>query len=159
MLYLIIIYLKCGIIPSYYRSTEIAEELLEYFVQIGNKECFTACLYTCYDLVRSDVVLEMSWKHGLIPQYPVLYNRGIKNVHICYTKYNLFEMLDNFFILIPQYPVLYNKGIKNVHICYTKYNYFEMLDNSYILIPQYPARSKSPTHKYHDYFVFYARIL
>ncbi|CAB4482710.1 unnamed protein product [Rhizophagus irregularis] len=47
------------------RSTEVAEELLEYFVQIGNKECFTACLYACYDLVRSDVVLEMSWKHGL----------------------------------------------------------------------------------------------
>lgn len=47
------------------RSTEVAEELLEYFVQIGNKECFTACLYTCYDLARADVVLEMSWRHGL----------------------------------------------------------------------------------------------
>lgn len=47
------------------RSTEVAEELLEYFVQIGNKECFTACLYTCYDLARSDVVLEMAWRHGL----------------------------------------------------------------------------------------------
>ncbi|GBB89855.1 hypothetical protein RclHR1_01670006 [Rhizophagus clarus] len=47
------------------RSTEVAEELLEYFVQIGNKECFTACLYTCYDLARSDIVLEMAWRHGL----------------------------------------------------------------------------------------------
>ncbi|CAG8744352.1 1872_t:CDS:2, partial [Gigaspora rosea] len=47
------------------RSTEIVEELLEYFVQIGNKECFTACLYTCYDLARPDVVLELSWRHGL----------------------------------------------------------------------------------------------
>ncbi|CAG8704561.1 14463_t:CDS:2, partial [Acaulospora morrowiae] len=47
------------------RSTEVAEELLEYFVQIGNKECFTAALYACYDLARPDVVLELSWKHGL----------------------------------------------------------------------------------------------
>ncbi|KAF0366022.1 Clathrin heavy chain [Gigaspora margarita] len=47
------------------RSTEIVEELLEYFVQIGNKECFTACLYTCYDLARPDMVLELSWRHGL----------------------------------------------------------------------------------------------
>ncbi|CAG8432851.1 7339_t:CDS:10 [Diversispora eburnea] len=47
------------------RSTEVAEELLEYFVQIGNKECFTSALYTCYDLARPDVVLELAWKHGL----------------------------------------------------------------------------------------------
>ncbi|CAG8535423.1 3237_t:CDS:10 [Ambispora leptoticha] len=47
------------------RSTEVAEELLEYFVKTGNKECFTACLYSCYDLLRPDVVLELSWRNGL----------------------------------------------------------------------------------------------
>lgn len=46
-------------------STEVAEELLSYFVDIGNKECFAALLFICFDLLRSDVVEELSWQHGL----------------------------------------------------------------------------------------------
>jgi hypothetical protein len=33
-------------------SNEVAEELLSYFVDIGNKECFTAMLYIRFDLLR-----------------------------------------------------------------------------------------------------------
>ncbi|KAF9164736.1 hypothetical protein DFQ27_007414 [Actinomortierella ambigua] len=47
------------------RDTAVAEELLQYFVESGNKECFAACLYICYDLLRPDVVLELAWRHGL----------------------------------------------------------------------------------------------
>jgi clathrin heavy chain len=43
-------------------SNEIVEELLEYFVKIGNKECFAACLYICYDLIRPDVVEDLQWR-------------------------------------------------------------------------------------------------
>ncbi|KAJ2335035.1 Clathrin heavy chain, partial [Coemansia sp. RSA 2681] len=46
-------------------NTEIAEDLLRYFVESGNPACFSACLFTCYDLVRSDVVMELAWRHGL----------------------------------------------------------------------------------------------
>jgi len=46
-------------------STEVAEELLSYFVDIGNKECFAALLYICFDLLHSDLVEELSWRHGL----------------------------------------------------------------------------------------------
>ncbi|KAG8907666.1 hypothetical protein FRB99_002744 [Tulasnella sp. 403] len=46
-------------------STEVAEDLLSYFVDIGNKECFAAMLYCCFDLLRSDVVMELSWQHAL----------------------------------------------------------------------------------------------
>jgi clathrin heavy chain len=46
-------------------STEVSEELLSYFVDIGNKECFAAVLYVCFDLLRSDIVEELSWQHGL----------------------------------------------------------------------------------------------
>lgn len=46
-------------------STEVAEELLTYFVEIGNKECFTAMLYASFDLLRPDVVEELSWQHAL----------------------------------------------------------------------------------------------
>merc|ERR1712188_255743 len=31
---------------------ELAEELLKGFIEDGNKECFAACLYTCYDLIK-----------------------------------------------------------------------------------------------------------
>jgi len=50
---------------SYSSSDEVAEELLSYFVDIGNKECFAAMLYMCFDLVSADFVEELSWQHGL----------------------------------------------------------------------------------------------
>ncbi|EIW58700.1 clathrin heavy chain [Trametes versicolor FP-101664 SS1] len=46
-------------------ASEIAEDILSYFVDIGNKECFAATLYCCFDLLRADVVEELSWQHGL----------------------------------------------------------------------------------------------
>jgi len=46
-------------------STEVAEELLTYFVEIGNKECFAAMLYAGFDLLRPDIVEELAWQHAL----------------------------------------------------------------------------------------------
>ncbi|KAI0091788.1 clathrin heavy chain [Irpex rosettiformis] len=46
-------------------SNEVSEELLTYFVEIGHKECFAAMLYICFDLLREDIVEELSWQHGL----------------------------------------------------------------------------------------------
>jgi clathrin heavy chain len=46
-------------------SEEVAEDLLSYFVDIGNKECFAALLYICFDLLRADLVEELSWQHAL----------------------------------------------------------------------------------------------
>lgn len=46
-------------------STEVAEEILSYFVDIGNKECFAATLFICFDLLRADIVEELSWLNGL----------------------------------------------------------------------------------------------
>jgi len=30
------------------------------------QECFAACLYACYDLLRPDNVLELAWRHKLM---------------------------------------------------------------------------------------------
>ena len=43
----------------------VAEDLLSYFVDTGNKECYAAMLFACYDLLLPDVVMEMSWRHAL----------------------------------------------------------------------------------------------
>ena len=45
---------------------KLAESLLDFFVNIGNKPCFTATLYTCSSLVRPEVALELAWKNGLM---------------------------------------------------------------------------------------------
>ena len=45
---------------------DIAEDLLRFFVAEGQRECFAACLFTCYDLVRPDVALEVAWSNGLV---------------------------------------------------------------------------------------------
>merc|ERR1719277_2001478 len=47
-------------------NQELAETLLKGFIDSGNKECFAACLYTCYDLVRPDVAMELAWRNGLM---------------------------------------------------------------------------------------------
>lgn len=47
------------------RDSELAEELLQFFVEIERKDCFAACLYTAYDLLRPDQVLEYAWRHRL----------------------------------------------------------------------------------------------
>ena len=45
---------------------DVAEDLLMYFVfDAADKECFTATLYTCYALVKPDVVMELAWRNGL----------------------------------------------------------------------------------------------
>merc|ERR1712151_1123999 len=47
-------------------SAELAENLLRYFVDNDMKECFAACLYTCYDLIRPDVGLELAWRKNML---------------------------------------------------------------------------------------------
>ena len=42
-----------------------AEALLKYFIDESNKECFAACLYTCYDLLRATSCSSW-WMHGLM---------------------------------------------------------------------------------------------
>jgi clathrin heavy chain len=72
-------------------STEVSEELLSYFVDIGNKECFAAILYICFDLLRSDVVEELSWQHGLqdfyMPYKIQIQRSSVDRVRIYYCIY------------------------------------------------------------------------
>ncbi|KAI5819481.1 armadillo-type protein [Pyronema omphalodes] len=44
---------------------DVVDELLRYFVDIGNRECYAAMLYACYDLIPVHTVMEISWRYGL----------------------------------------------------------------------------------------------
>ena len=56
------------------KSPEQAEKLLRFFVEKKkDKECFAACLFTCYELIRPDLVVELSWRYGMTEYaYPFL---------------------------------------------------------------------------------------
>lgn len=46
-------------------KSDVVEELLRYFVDIGSRECYVGMLYACYNLIPVHVVMEISWRHGL----------------------------------------------------------------------------------------------
>ncbi len=46
-------------------TPELAEELLRWFVEQGERDCFAAMLFTCYELLRPDVVMEVAWMNKL----------------------------------------------------------------------------------------------
>merc|ERR1719217_269068 len=46
-------------------DSALAEDLLAFFVGEKLNACFSATLFTCYPLLRPDVVLELSWRNGL----------------------------------------------------------------------------------------------
>ena len=48
------------------KNAEIAEELLAWFLEQRNFDCFSACLYQCYDLLHPDVILELAWRHNIV---------------------------------------------------------------------------------------------
>lgn len=46
-------------------NSKVVEELLKFFVENKEKEFFAACLYTCYDYLRPDLVLEYAWRFNM----------------------------------------------------------------------------------------------
>ncbi|KAL3090143.1 hypothetical protein niasHS_006595 [Heterodera schachtii] len=48
------------------RQPEIVEDLMQYFLSQGLKDCFSTLLYKCYEFLRPDVVLELAWRNNLV---------------------------------------------------------------------------------------------
>jgi len=46
-------------------NAKIVEELLKFFMEKKEKEFFAAALYTCYEYVRPDLVLEYAWRFNM----------------------------------------------------------------------------------------------
>jgi clathrin heavy chain len=47
------------------RDPVLAEDLMRYIMNMEDKELFAAMLYTCYELVKPDVALEVAWRCNL----------------------------------------------------------------------------------------------
>jgi clathrin heavy chain len=47
------------------KDPALAEDLLRHIMNMQDKELFAAMLYTCYELVKPDVALEIAWRSNL----------------------------------------------------------------------------------------------
>ncbi|KHN36160.1 Clathrin heavy chain 1 [Glycine soja] len=60
------LYKDCMETCSQSGDRELSEDLLIYFIEQGKKECFASRLFVCYDIIRPDVALELSWMNNMI---------------------------------------------------------------------------------------------
>ena len=60
------LYGDCIETASQSRSSDIVEPLLRFFVDQKLMECFAAATFVCYDLVSSDLILELAWRNQCI---------------------------------------------------------------------------------------------
>lgn len=63
------------------KDPKAAEDLLRFFVKEGQRECFSACLFTCYELLAPDVVLELAWRYDLMNFAMPYMIQKFKDVH------------------------------------------------------------------------------
>ncbi|GAW83572.1 clathrin heavy chain [Plasmodium gonderi] len=50
------------------KDNSYVEDLINYFIEIKNKEALCACLIVCYDILKPDYVLEIVWTSGFKDQ-------------------------------------------------------------------------------------------
>jgi len=48
------------------KEEDVVNDMLEFFVDAGDKECFCAGLFTCFELISPDKALELAWRHNLM---------------------------------------------------------------------------------------------
>jgi len=62
------------------RDPKLTEDLLRFFVDVCDKECFCATLFTCYKDVTPDVALELAWRNSYtdyVMPYVIQYARHL----------------------------------------------------------------------------------
>lgn len=48
------------------KDPALAEDLMRFIMEMEDKELFAAMLYTCYELIKPDVALEVAWRSDLM---------------------------------------------------------------------------------------------
>lgn len=46
-------------------DSTLAEDLLRFVMAMEDKELIATMLYTCYELIKPDVAMEIGWRCGL----------------------------------------------------------------------------------------------
>ena len=91
------------------RNIDIAEELIAWFLENKYHECFGACLFQCYDLLRPDVILELAWRHNIMdfamPYMIQVVKEYVTKVRIRYSLFNDTELIG--FLLLHLFIILF----------------------------------------------------
>jgi len=61
-------------------DSDLAEEILRFFCDVCDKECFCATLFTCYHQIKPDVAIELAWRNGytdFVMPYVIQYARHL----------------------------------------------------------------------------------
>ena len=87
------------------KMAEVAEELLSWFLDEQNHECFAACLFQCYDLLHPDVILELSWRHNIL-DFAMPYLIQVMREYITKVNPSSISIFLNFFALVSVILVL-----------------------------------------------------
>jgi len=61
---------------------DLIRDLLEFFIEIEDKEFFTVCLYTCYDYLSPDIVMELTYRFGLYEYAMPYFVQTIKDLTV-----------------------------------------------------------------------------
>ncbi|KAJ1460266.1 hypothetical protein M885DRAFT_459036 [Pelagophyceae sp. CCMP2097] len=62
------------------KDPALTEDLLRFFVDVCDKECFCATLYTCFKHIKPDVAIELAWRNGYVDfvmPYVIQYTRHV----------------------------------------------------------------------------------
>jgi len=66
------------------RSAEppLIDSLLRFFCDMSEKECFSACLYTCYKYVSPDLAVELGWRNNYVDFVMPFMIQNLRDTHV-----------------------------------------------------------------------------
>jgi len=80
------------------KDQDLAEDLTRFFVGEKLYECFGSCLYTCYEFIRPDVVLELAWRnqlnHYAMPYFIQVFREYDSKLRNIFAKFEAQEKLE-----------------------------------------------------------------
>jgi clathrin heavy chain len=62
------------------KDIRLTEDLLRFFMETGEPELFASMLYTCYELIKPDVAMEVAWRFDLIEYAMPYYIQFMKDL-------------------------------------------------------------------------------
>lgn len=111
------------------RNIQIAEDLIAWFLENEYHECFAACLFQCYDLLRPDVILELAWRHNIM-DFAMPYMIQVTREYISKVGENVLYRNGVMKCLFSYLRVMYTltrKGSQSELVCFA-YQWFFALD-------------------------------
>jgi clathrin heavy chain len=64
------------------KNPDLAELLARFFCKIEDRESFGALLFTCYELIRPDIAVELGWRYGFMEFAMPFFVQALKDINM-----------------------------------------------------------------------------